>query len=236
LNVWPEAQEFPGLGGQLILLAMYDLVKGADSREVFLKALRNSKKYPDKLERAYQFFGSEERFSEKLRGHIEELKSQWRKEFKLSHDLSDNDWRNASYQTSRLILEDNKLLDILTTAEGVGREVASSIFEFAHDKQQMEVLERLKQEIQIIPPEKKLALDSQIAGKTLVFTGTLERMTRAEAKARAEALGAKVAGSVSARTDLLIAGPGAGSKARKAAEIGIEVIDEDAWLALIGAA
>jgi DNA ligase (NAD+) len=78
-------------------------------------------------------------------------------------------------------------------------------------------------------------VDSPVAGKTVVFTGTLERMTRAEAKARAEALGAKVAGSVSARTDLVIAGPGAGSKAKDAERLGVEVIDEDAWLRLIGA-
>ena len=74
--------------------------------------------------------------------------------------------------------------------------------------------------------------DSAIAGLTVVFTGSLEKMTRAEAKARAEALGAKVAGSVSSRTDLLVAGPGAGSKAAKAAELGIRVIDEDQWLAI----
>ena len=69
-----------------------------------------------------------------------------------------------------------------------------------------------------------------------MFTGTLERMTRAEAKARAEALGAKVAGSVSARTDYVIAGPGAGSKEKKARELGLTVLSEDDWLALIGGA
>ncbi|MBC7142675.1 MAG: NAD-dependent DNA ligase LigA, partial [Rhodobacteraceae bacterium] len=78
------------------------------------------------------------------------------------------------------------------------------------------------------------ATASPVAGKTVVFTGTLERMTRAEAKARAEALGARVSGSVSPRTDLVIAGPGAGSKAKEAEKLGIEMIDEDAWLRLIG--
>ncbi|TVP68796.1 MAG: NAD-dependent DNA ligase LigA [Rhodobacteraceae bacterium] len=121
----------------------------------------------------------------------------------------------------------------LIAIDGVGPVMAQSLIAgFDVEAAQIDALAEC---LEILAPEAR-ASESPVAGKTLVFTGTLERMSRAEAKARAEALGAKVAGSVSAKTDLLIAGPGAGSKAAKAADLGIEVIDEDQWLALIGAA
>ena len=123
--------------------------------------------------------------------------------------------------------------DDLMGIDGVGEVMATSLVTAFQQDAERAAIDRLVAHLSVEEAARP-ASDSPVAGKTLVFTGTLEKMTRAEAKARAEALGAKVAGSVSARTDLLIAGPGAGSKAKKAAELGIETIDEDGWLALIG--
>ncbi len=120
----------------------------------------------------------------------------------------------------------------LTGIDGIGATVAVSLVTSFQQKTERASIDRLAGMLTVLPPEAR-ASDSPVAGKTVVFTGTLEKMTRQEAKARAEALGAKVSGSVSAKTDILIAGPGAGSKATKAAELGVETIDEDAWLALI---
>ncbi|MFN3936871.1 MAG: NAD-dependent DNA ligase LigA [Gemmobacter sp.] len=122
----------------------------------------------------------------------------------------------------------------LLSIDGVGPVLAESLLAAFRNPAERAAIDALVRHL-TVEPAARPAADSPVAGKTVVFTGTLERMTRAEAKARAEALGARVAGSVSARTDYLVAGPGAGSKAAKAAELGIEVLDEDAWLALIGA-
>jgi DNA ligase (NAD+) len=122
----------------------------------------------------------------------------------------------------------------LTTIDGIGPTLAQSLVDAFLNPAERAAIDALVAHLTVLPVARP-ATDSPVAGLTLVFTGTLEKMTRAEAKARAEALGAKVAGSVSAKTDLLIAGPGAGSKAKDAARLGIRVIDEDQWLALIGA-
>ncbi len=120
--------------------------------------------------------------------------------------------------------------------DGVGAVMAGSLVKAFAQERERASIDRLVNHLTVAEAKRADTSGSPVAGKTVVFTGSLEKMTRAEAKARAERLGAKVAGSVSARTDILVAGPGAGSKAKKAAELGIETLDEDGWLALIGAA
>ncbi|MEX0348483.1 MAG: NAD-dependent DNA ligase LigA [Paracoccaceae bacterium] len=121
----------------------------------------------------------------------------------------------------------------LTGIDGIGATLGLSLSDAFANSEERSAFDALRAHLSIVPPEAPAA-ESPVAGKTVVFTGTLEKMTRAEAKARAEALGAKVSGSVSAKTDLLVAGPGAGSKAKKAADLGIETLDEEGWLHLIG--
>ncbi|WP_010138359.1 NAD-dependent DNA ligase LigA [Oceanicola sp. S124] len=122
----------------------------------------------------------------------------------------------------------------ITGIDGIGAKVAAALVAAFAQPAERASIDRLADQLRILDVEAPAAADSPVAGLTLVFTGTLEKMSRSEAKARAETLGAKVAGSVSKKTDILIAGPGAGSKATKAADLGVRVIDEDDWLALIG--
>ena len=119
--------------------------------------------------------------------------------------------------------------------EGLGEVVAEAVADFFAEKHNEDELDALLKHVRPLPME-EMASTSPVAGKTIVFTGSLEHMTRDEAKAQAERLGAKVAASVSKNTDLVVAGPGAGSKLAKAAELGIETIDEDEWLKLAAGA
>ncbi|MEL6335288.1 MAG: NAD-dependent DNA ligase LigA [Pseudomonadota bacterium] len=130
--------------------------------------------------------------------------------------------------------EDEEARAALLDIDGVGATLADAVIAFFADAHSREALARLTAHVKPEPESAPVATDSPVAGKTVVFTGKLERMSRDEAKARAESLGAKVAGSVSAKTDILVAGPGAGSKLKKAEDLGVETMDEDAWLALIG--
>ena len=121
----------------------------------------------------------------------------------------------------------------LTAIDGIGPVVAESIVDFFGEPHNLEVVAELLTHVTPEPPE-EIASESPVAGKTVVFTGSLEKMTREEAKAMAERLGAKVASSVSKKTDLVVAGPGAGSKLTAARDLGIQTLDEDGWLALVG--
>jgi DNA ligase (NAD+) len=121
----------------------------------------------------------------------------------------------------------------LNAVEGIGEVLADAIVEFFKEKRNREALDHLLDQITVTPME-EARRDSPVAGKTVVFTGSLEKMTREEAKAMAERLGAKTAGSVSKKTDYVVAGPGAGSKLGKAKEFGVEILTEDEWLTLVG--
>jgi DNA ligase (NAD+) len=121
----------------------------------------------------------------------------------------------------------------LNSIDGIGEVVARAMVEFYKEPRNLDVIGRLLQEVTPEAAEAVVVTSSPVVGKTVVFTGSLEKMTRDEAKAMAERLGAKVAGSVSKKTDLVVAGPGAGSKLDKAKEFNVEVIDEDGWFELI---
>ena len=125
--------------------------------------------------------------------------------------------------------------DEITGIDGIGATVAVALVTSFAQTSERASIDRLVSHLAIEEAERTDTDGSPVAGKTVVFTGTLERMTRAEAKARAESLGAKVSGSVSKKTDIVVAGPGAGSKEKKARELGLAVLDEDSWLELIGA-
>ncbi len=132
-------------------------------------------------------------------------------------------------------MEEPGAMERLNDIEGIGDVVAQSIVDFFGEPHNQEVVAGLRREL-TVEDYKSDVVASKLAGATVVFTGKLERFTREEAKAQAERLGAKVAGSVSKSTLYLVAGPGAGSKLKKAEELGVKVLSEDDWFELVSAA
>ncbi|EJF89054.1 NAD-dependent DNA ligase LigA [Bartonella tamiae] len=128
----------------------------------------------------------------------------------------------------------NEAWEELINIEGIGTIVAEAIVDFYREEHNSEVLRALLAEVEPLAEDVPIIDQTPIAGKTIVFTGALERMSREEAKAMAERYGAKTAGSVSKKTDLVVAGPGAGSKLSKAKEWDIEIIDENEWFQMMG--
>lgn len=128
--------------------------------------------------------------------------------------------------------EESDAFQALSNIDGIGQVVARSLSHYFHEQLNRAKVDNLLQHVEVEPVEFE-AISSDVSGKTVVFTGKLEEMSRGEAKALAERLGAKVAGSVSGNTDILVAGPGAGSKLKKAEEHGVQVMTEAEWLALV---
>jgi DNA ligase (NAD+) len=142
--------------------------------------------------------------------------ARWRQAMVASHDHDGDAWRE------------------LNDIHGIGEDMATDIAGFFAEKHNLAVLDELLREVEVTDYEgARVATNSPLAGKTVVFTGTLTAMSRSEAKARAEALGASVSGSVSGKTDFLIVGADAGSKADKAKALGVKTLSEDEWLALV---
>ena len=145
------------------------------------------------------------------------------------------DW-SGLVELARVAREEapSEILNQIAGVTGVGPVAALALAHFFHEPHNLKVVAALEAELTEILDAERPKSDTPVAGKTVVFTGALERFTRDEAKARAESLGAKVSGSVSKKTDYLVAGPGAGSKLKDAEKHGVRVLTEDEWLALIG--
>ena len=142
-------------------------------------------------------------------------------------------WDEFILAMDQALTHESPAWDALLSIDGVGEVMANSLVSAFANPLERAAINRLVAQLDIQDTAAPKIDGSPVESKTVVFTGSLQKMSRAEAKARAETLGAKVAGSVSAKTDLVVAGPGAGSKAKKAQDLGIEIIDEDDWLQMI---
>jgi DNA ligase (NAD+) len=141
-------------------------------------------------------------------------------------------WRAFHAACLKLARGDEESRQEMDALDQIGDTVIDSLAAYFREKHNLGIVERLTKQVRVLDAEKPA--ESPVAGKTVVFTGSLEKMTRDEAKAMAERLGAKVAGSVSKKTDYVVAGPGAGSKLDNAKKFGVAVLDEDQWFKLVG--
>ena len=142
-------------------------------------------------------------------------------------------WQAFHDACLQVVADNEEAIAEMDALDQIGETVIASIKAYFGESHNRGIVERLTKEVTIVDAEKPKS-NSKIAGKTVVFTGSLEKMTRDEAKATAERLGAKASGSVSKKTDYVVAGPGAGSKLNEAKKHGVEVLTEDEWLKLIG--
>jgi DNA ligase (NAD+) len=150
--------------------------------------------------------------------------------------VANGDWggnKKVQYDRTRFELELAKELAMTMQVDGMGPELVSSLLDFMDDEHNVRMIRDMADQMTLLSPE-KASSDSPVAGKTIVFTGSLERMDRKAAEAHAESLGAKTSGSVSAKTSILVHGPGAGSKLAKAQSLGVACMTEAEWFEMVG--
>ncbi|WP_333822660.1 NAD-dependent DNA ligase LigA [Pinisolibacter sp.] len=192
------------------------------------------------------YFGNLDRTSQELMATCERLEASWidinqslSERFGVNYSTSEyarefrHGWWHLSSHVWRLRREEHRKFKDLIDIDNIGEVIFDSIAEYFMRDRNFASFCNLSIHLTVLDAEKPKT-DTAVAGKTVVFTGSLEKMTRDEAKAMAERLGAKVAGSVSAKTHIVVAGPGAGSKLTKARDLGVQVLTEDEWLALVG--
>ncbi len=217
------------------------LNKALAARRAELSAERRAKEGKDETKKSKKDDEEESKLVENLVSAIEA-----RRKIAFDRFLNALGIRHVGETNARLIarnypsieafvaaMESDNAVAELDEIQGIGEVLAQAIKDFFDEPHNRKLVDHLLREVTVVPLKARKIEGSPVAGKTVVFTGTLEKMTRQEAKARAESLGAKVSGSVSAKTDLVVAGPGAGSKLAEAQKHGVEVIDEDAWLKMI---
>ncbi|MCJ9427502.1 NAD-dependent DNA ligase LigA [Kordiimonas marina] len=217
------------------------LAEGLEPQDVsslnyVLMTLSKLKKFQDALKPG-DLLSDPNGYVELVAERVEQIKSGKLKQenVKLQHletvaAFLERDGFRFPLEDARALLKHNAVLGDI---DGIGVDAILNLEDFYFEERNRKAVTRLLDYLSVNPALAQ-ASDSPVSGKTVVFTGTLEKMTRNEAKARAESLGAKVAGSVSAKTDIVVAGPGAGSKLKKAQDLGVAVMTEDEWLGLIG--
>ena len=251
LSFWNDLFNFRGVAGIGLLAnvrhALPSLSLESEPKApqmLFDRTFKNTKSHPTKTSEALAHFGSIESFAIQLDEHVTGLRHFWTLFAKSITGQSDLEafwrklggWSACSKLLERFSDADEKICAEILPLVGIGSAIVGSIIRFFDNPQNMKQVEKLISLCTALDYAAAFLVDSAVRGKTVVFTGKLEKMTRAEAESTARSLGASVARSVSARTDLLIAGPGAGSKAREAEKHGVRIIDEDEWLRLIGQA
>jgi len=246
LSVWPDIQKIDGIGGQLIRLGLRsfsmrlssntDMTILEKTEEAFSRTFKNTQKYPDKFERVMANFGNWKNVTNQAEEAISELEKIWIDQLNFKTDDFLRVWPYLSIHTEKSVLNSNKVLKKIVPVTSVGAAVGLSLVQYCNEPSNVRIVNNLFEVgIEAKAIKNNIIVDSNtnVFGKTVVFTGKLEKFTRTEAQNKAKSLGAKVSSGVSSKTDILVAGPGAGSKLKKATELGIKTFTEDEWLAFI---